>query len=191
MFTLVVDDFVVKCKSIRQANHLKEVLEKYHEVSVNWKGKLFCGFTLDWRYDGSMGRHVNQSMPSYINKSKTKYQHPFSTQLQHAPYKTSLIEYGKKVQHVTEPENSASHTAKQINHVQDVLGTLLYYICAVDPTITTSLSSISSRQSKGTQAVIQSCNQLLDYVVTYPNAAIRYHARNMILMINTDASYLF
>ena len=34
-------------------------------------------------------------------------------------------------------------------------------------------------------------NKVLDYASNHPNATIRYHARNMILMIDTDADYLF
>ena len=34
------------------------------------------------------------------------------------------------------------------------------------------------------------CHQLLDYLATHPNAAIRYHASDMILAFDTDASYL-
>jgi hypothetical protein len=43
------------------------------------------------------------------------------------------------------------------------------------------------RQLKKKQAAT---NQLLDYLATHPDAAIRYHASNMILHIHSDASYL-
>ena len=33
-------------------------------------------------------------------------------------------------------------------------------------------------------------HQLLDYLVTHPNTVIRYHASDMILDFDTDASYL-
>jgi hypothetical protein len=33
-------------------------------------------------------------------------------------------------------------------------------------------------------------NQLLDYLATHPDAAIRYHASDMILQIHSDTSYL-
>jgi hypothetical protein len=33
-------------------------------------------------------------------------------------------------------------------------------------------------------------NQLLDYLETHPDATIRYHASDMILIIHSDASYL-
>ena len=34
------------------------------------------------------------------------------------------------------------------------------------------------------------CTQLLNYIATHPNASIRYCASDMILALNTDASYL-
>ena len=34
------------------------------------------------------------------------------------------------------------------------------------------------------------CHQILDYLVTHPNAAICYHSSDMILSFDTDASYL-
>ena len=34
------------------------------------------------------------------------------------------------------------------------------------------------------------CHQLLDYLATHPAAAIWYHASDMILAFDTDASYL-
>lgn len=46
------------------------------------------------------------------------------------------------------------------------------------------------RTADGTKAVEEACKQLLDYVATHPDAAIRYHASDMILALDTDASYL-
>jgi hypothetical protein len=40
------------------------------------------------------------------------------------------------------------------------------------------------------EAVADTCHQLLDYVVTHPNAGIRYLTSNMILAFHTNASYL-
>ena len=41
-FSMVVDYFGVKYEGIQHARHLKEALEIYHKVSVNWKGNLFA-----------------------------------------------------------------------------------------------------------------------------------------------------
>jgi hypothetical protein len=49
------------------------------------------------------------------------------------------------------------------------------------------------RQSGGSKATGKTqaaTNQLLDYLATHPDAAIRYHASYMILHIHSDASYL-
>ena len=41
------------------------------------------------------------------------------------------------------------------------------------------------------EAMADACHQLLDYVATHPNAGIHYLASSIILMIHTNASYLF
>ena len=59
-----------------------------------------------------------------------------------------------------------------------------------DPTLAASLRVIESRQTKVTKAKIDACHQILDYLATHPDAAICYHASDMILAFDTDASYL-
>eukprot|EP00956_Cyclotella_meneghiniana_P020333 scaffold35676_cov69-Cyclotella_meneghiniana.AAC.2 len=45
-FSLVVDDFGIKTIGLSHAKHLKQVLEKYYEVTVDWKGELFLSCSL-------------------------------------------------------------------------------------------------------------------------------------------------
>ena len=133
---------------------------------------------------------VNLSMHGYIRKAQTKYQHSILPFPQHQPYKSTPIQYGAKVQHVVEPDTFFPLTKDKIKHVIDIVGTLLYCGRYVDPTIVTDISSIASRQYKGIESVLNTCRQLLDYVATHPNAAIQYHASDMILALVTYASYL-
>jgi hypothetical protein len=49
---------------------------------------------------------------------------------------------------------------------------------------------IARAQTKATEKMQAATNQLLDYLATHPDAIIRYHASDMILHINSDASYL-
>ena len=128
-------------------------------------------------------------MPGYIPKALTKYQHPHPTTPQHPPYQSTPIQYGTKVERMEE-ENSPPLTEKEIKHVQDIVGTLLYYGRAVNPTLVAALSTIASCQARGTKALQTACHQLLDYVATHPSAGIRFHASNMILAVRTNASYL-
>jgi hypothetical protein len=52
------------------------------------------------------------------------------------------------------------------------------------------LNGIATEQTKATEKNQAATNQLLDYLATHPDAAIRYHASDMILHIHNDASYL-
>jgi hypothetical protein len=45
-------------------------------------------------------------------------------------------------------------------------------------------------KTKETDKTQDATNQLLDYLVTHPDANIRYHVSDMILHIQSDASYL-
>ena len=74
--------------------------------------------------------------------------------------------------------------------MQQIVGTLLYYSIAVDPTMITALVSIAAQQSKGTEKTYADTLWLLNYAATHPNSKIRYTARNMILHIHSDSSYL-
>jgi hypothetical protein len=79
---------------------------------------------------------------------------------------------------------------KEIKRIQDIVGKLLYYAQAGDPTLLATLSAIAAPQSNGTRAVADACHQPLDYVATHPNAGIWYKACNMVLSVHTDASYI-
>ena len=187
-FSLVVDDFGVKCEGIQHDQHLKESLETYHELSVDWKENLFFRVSLDCDYKGKM---VDLSMPGYISKSLTKYQHSIPPCPQHQPYKYTPFQYSAKFQQAVEPGTSAPLTKDQIKHVQDIVGKLLYYGRAVDPTIVTAIIEIVSCQSKVTEAVLKVFHQLLDYIATHPYSAIWYHVSDMIIALDTDAPCLF
>jgi hypothetical protein len=119
-------------------------------------------------------------MPGYINKALMKYQHPKPVSPQHAPYKVALIRYGKLAQRV-EDDTAQPLSPKEIKHVQDIIGTLLYYARAVEPTLLATLSAIAECQSIVTRAVVDTCHQLLDYVATHPNAGIQYKAWDMVI----------
>jgi hypothetical protein len=105
-------------------------LKEHYTVAIDLKGSLFCGIHLTW--NDTLG-HVDCHMSGYINKALTKYQHPKPVYPQHAPYKAAPIQYGARVQSV-EVNTTQPLSPKEIKHVQDIVGTLLYYAQAVDPT---------------------------------------------------------
>ena len=55
----------------------------------------------------------------------------------------------------------------------------------------TTLGSIAAQQSKGTEKTYADTLRLLNYAATHLNTKKGYTARDMILYIHSDASYLF
>ena len=66
----------------------------------------------------------------------------------------------------------------------------MYYAIAIDNTVLVALNEIGSEQSRATSKTMDEVQQILNYLVSNPNATIRYHASGMILFIHSDASYL-
>ena len=188
-FCLCVDDFGVKYINKDDANHLLSSLQQTFNVSTDWEGKNFCGLTFNWNYKQ---RYVDVSMPTYVQDVLHKFQHPPPSKAQrspfiikpHQPFKPGQRQYAKA------PDSSPQLDDKGTKRIQSIVGSLLYYARAIDNTILPALNSISAQQSKPTTATHQRCQSLLDYVATYPNVFIRYHASDMILNIDSDAAYL-
>jgi hypothetical protein len=97
--------------------------------------------------------------------------------------------YGAKTQYATQDETPPL-TAKQYLNIQKVTRSVLYYARALNPTVVMPLNDIATEQTKATEKTQAATNQLLDYLVTHPDAVIHYHASDMILHIHRDASYL-
>jgi hypothetical protein len=74
-------------------------------------------------------------------------------------------------------------------YIQQVLGTFLYYGQAVDSTMLTALSSITSNQAKPTEETMSNIKHFLDYMASNQDAIITYHANGMVLVMHSNASY--
>ena len=64
-FCLCVDDFGVKYFTKEDADHLLNALKSGYPTSIDWEGKNYCGFTLEWNYKKG---YVDVSMPGYLPK---------------------------------------------------------------------------------------------------------------------------
>jgi hypothetical protein len=127
---------------------------------------------MDWNYTAG---HVDISMPKYIPAMLRKLQYPTPTKPQHAPHQWTVPVYGRRLQ-MAPTDDSTPLPPKGIKRVQSVIGSILYYARAVDPTMLPALNDISSKQAKATINTEKQCKMLLDYATTYPNAKIRYYA---------------
>jgi hypothetical protein len=186
-FSLVVDDLGVKYVGREHAEHLMKCINKMYDISNDWKGSTYCGLTLEWDYKN---RTVDLSMPGYIKAALHKYQHAAPTRPEHAPHTWNPPVYGAKTQYVEDENNSPALSAKDVNKLQQLTGTLLYYARAMDPTLIMPINMLAYEQTKATSDTSEKVIKLLNYCTTHPETKIRYHASDMILYIHSDASYL-
>jgi hypothetical protein len=91
---------------------------------------------------------------------------------------------------VDDKTSSRALSDKDINKLQQLTGTLLYYARAVDPTLIMPINVLASEQSNATEVTAENVIKLLNYCNTHPETKIRYHASDMILHIHSDTSYL-
>ena len=140
--------------------------------------------------DGEAADTCDIYIPEYLQTALLKFQHPAPKRPQHAPHSWAKPTYGAQVQYKQDDNPYPILPAKKINIVQQIMGTLLYYSIKVDPTMLTTLGSISTQQSKGTEKTYADTLWLLNYAATHPNSKIRYTTSDIILYIQSDASYL-
>jgi hypothetical protein len=140
-----------------------------------------------WDYNNCT---LDISMPGYIKKQLQKYKHAFPQCPQHCRYAPMPKQYCSNSQHPLPPDTSPPLSKDNIKHVQQVIGSILYYACAINLTALMALSTIASEQVKGTDNTMLKIKQLLNYLATHPNTMVQFHASDMILTIHLDASYL-
>ena len=187
-FALCVDDFGVKYFSKTDANHVINTLHKNYNIMTDCTVSLYCGPTLQWNYEE---RWVDIDTPGYVIRALKMINHPTPSKPQHAPHTWIEPTYGSRRQQPPTDQSSAPLLdEKETKRVQSISGTFLYYGRGVDPYILPTLNKIASEQSKPTTDTSEKCDMLIEYLHTNPNAAIRYHASNMILKVISDAAFL-
>ena len=187
VFSLVVDDFGVRYTRQEDADHLIATLKSAYEVSVDWTGARYCGLTLKWDYEK---RTCDISMPGYIERALLRFQHIAGRSPEHSPHPWQRPNYGAKTQFATLPDATPTLDAADKTRILEVLGTLLFYARAIDSTMLTAIGELATEQSQATTTTMEKLSQLLNYCAAHPDATVRFTASDMILAVESDASYL-
>jgi hypothetical protein len=187
IFSLVVNNFGVKYVGKEHARHLLQTVQKYYKYSLKEEGEQYCGLTIKWDYPG---KKVHLLMPMYAKNGLKQFQHPPpivpQDQLHPHVHKT----YGAKVQHAKANDNFPLLDKAGKKIIQEVTGVFLFLVQAVDSTMLTPLSAITSGQVAPTENTMQTCLQFLDYAASQEDAIVTYRASDMKLAIHSNASYL-
>jgi hypothetical protein len=186
MFTLVVDDFGVRYTNRDDVEKLISTLKLEYKCSSEWTGDRYIGLTLKWDYKN---RTVIKSMPGYIQRALLRFKHPSPLRREDSPHEWSAPVYGARQQYA-KTDDSAQADADAKLRIQEVLGTLLYYGRAIDCTLLAAIGTIACQQSKPTTRTVDAIVRLLNYVASNPDGSVKYIASDMILWVESDASYL-
>ena len=68
-------------------------MQKIYEAKIDWMGRNFLGFELDWDYEKGT---VKLRMPSYIEKACQQLNHPPPNTKQYSPFKYTPLSFLKK-----------------------------------------------------------------------------------------------
>jgi hypothetical protein len=185
-FTLVVDDFAICWTKQESIDHFIRTLSKLYQVKVNWLGTKYLGMDIDIN---RKKRYVTLSMPGYIDRLLKKVR-PNEMKGASTPALYTPPNYANPASQKATTDGSPFASEAQKKELQTVVGTLLYYSRAVDPSICTAVHELGAIQSKPTLNDLEKMERLLQYVSNHRNIAIRYYASCMILQVLSDASYL-
>lgn len=190
IFCLCADDLVIKYYNKEDLNHLITSISSHYKYYIDTTGTHYMGLTLNWNYDKQF---VDISIPGYVPKLLQKLLHEPPNKPEYAPHSHQPFNFHNHHQRQLSTSIDTSPpltTKKDVQRVQSIVGSLLYYARAIDNTLLPALNEIAAYQSKPTQNIKKKCDRLLNYISTYPNVVIRYHASNMQLSIDSYAAYL-
>eukprot|EP00804_Cyclotella_cryptica_P015014 CCRYP_000609-RB/>CCRYP_000609-RB protein AED:0.43 eAED:0.50 QI:0/0/0/1/0/0/3/0/172 len=116
-----------------------------------------------------------------MSKALTGFQHPHSSpRINHTkPPQSNTVTTCEGTVHLSQTLYQQNQTHRASCWPPPVLLT-----CYVDPTLAAALSTIMSQQSKGMQAVMDVCKELLNYAATHPNASIRYCVSDILALLS-------
>ncbi|KAL7474028.1 hypothetical protein ACHAW6_000819 [Cyclotella cf. meneghiniana] len=145
-FTSVLDNFGVKYTSRNKANYLIDTLKKHYDVSADYTGRKYVKINLDWDYNKGK---VHLSMAPFHDKALKHFENSTPSIVQDSPHPHTPQNYGALVE-MTHTDTSTKVDKAPQKHLQQVLGTLLWYRCGVNSSILTVLSTLSSQQTQPT-----------------------------------------
>ncbi len=185
-----MDDFGVSYRNSTDAQHLITTLRKLYEITVQPYGETYLGMKIQFN---KRRTSVTLSMPGYIQKTLQRFR-PHYLIANHRAARTPGIYvpplYGSKLPQMATEDTTHLLTDLQKTEIQAIVGTILYYARAVDPSLLPVANEIASQQAAPTQAVLKAANRLLSYCAAHRNGSITFHACDMCLHGFSDASYL-
>ncbi len=170
-FCLVVDDFGIRYSAQSDADHLIATLQANdYDPTIKPTGDTYLGMSISFQPTS-----VRLSMPDYITKALQRFRPNYHLTTHRAaatPGKYHDTVYSR-IQLVQE-DDSPLLTLMQRTEIQAIVGTLLCYAHAVDPSLLPIANEIASQQANPTQKVLTAANWALSYASSRQNNCITY-----------------
>lgn len=111
-----------------------------------------------------------------VDQLLARFEHPAPTKPQHSPHRAPPRHFGGSTQKSLKHDHSPKLPPDQVLHIQQIIGTIMYYAWAVNLITLVTLSSIASVQEHAIDKTEMYINKLLDYLHTHKDATIWYAA---------------
>ena len=157
-FTVVVDNFGVNYIEEHMQN-LISALKEHFTIAADSTGGMNCDITLKWGYER---RILDFSIPDYINKVLQQYKYEKSKLHQVCSYPVEPKKCCRLAQAPIPPDTSRHASHEETKRVQPVMGSIQYYIQAVDSMCLMLLLTIATEQATATVHTIKTTEQLSD-----------------------------
>ena len=105
----------------------------------------------------------------YLKKLQ-KYKHQNPSKPQYAPYPTTPRKYGATSQEPTPQDTAPPATKEEITHIQQFVGSILYYAIAVVLNVLMALSNIDSEKAKATKTTLK---MYIKFYIIWPQTQIQ------------------
>ena len=104
------------------------------------------------------------------------------------PYSREPKRFESEAQATLPTNSSPKLEEKGIKYIQQIVGSILYYIHAVNMTLLAALSTIAINQTKATEQTMERFIQLRDYLAVNQELKMRFQESDMILNIHLYAA---
>ena len=117
---------------------------KWHTMKTDWQGKSFGGITLEWNYQNEMW--VELYLPGYIKKRLHRFGHLHPRRPQDSPHLAPIEKVTRTTPSPPSPDDAHKLDEKGIKRIQQICGSILWYMRAADVTTCKSLIAIGRKQ---------------------------------------------
>jgi hypothetical protein len=186
-FVLIVDDFGVKYKHLDDLTHLENALRKYYDIKTDKETSTFLGTkikhdriarTLTLEDTTSNFDIIKTYRPEWIDKPRGA----------HSPSIYIPPKMGSREVQAPITDTSPKLSPEKAKECQRIIGAILYKARIVQPSALEACNRIQAELHAPTERTLEKIDRLLAYLASYPNPKLVFHASDMILHAQSDAS---